>query len=215
MKFINVSRLAVGLIPMALALSVSTTYAGDPGVDVNIHLGNQPRQVVVNAPVVTIEQDVDFIFPSSLGFYVAVGVPYDLFFVQNSYYLWRDGRWFRAPGSHGPWMAMQQRNLPPGLRRHKLERIRAYRNAEYDVYHRDRDHYRGKHFMTGKDEWKEHRKAEKENRKEEKRENKKFRKDEKRDDKEYRKDVKRAEKEDKKADKEERKQHKGGKKDKD
>ena len=214
-KFFDVNRLAVGLVPLVLALSVSAAYAGNAGVDVNINLGNLPRQVVVNAPVITIEQDVDFVYPASLGFYVAVGVPYDLFFVQSSYYLWRDGRWFRAHGSHGPWMAMQHRDLPPGLRRHKLERIRTYRNAEYDVYHRDREHYRGKHFKTGKDEWKEHRKAEKEYRKEEKRENKEYRKEEKRDDKEYHKDMKRAEKEDKKADKEERKQHKGGKHDKD
>jgi hypothetical protein len=202
-KFITVNRLAMGLVPMVLAFGVSTTHAGNVGVDVNVNLGNQP-QVIVPAPVVNIEQDVDFVYPAQLGFYVAVGVPYDLFYAQSSYYLCRDGRWFRAPGSHGPWTAVQYRSLPPGLRKHKLERIRSYRNAEYDVYRHDRDHYHGKHFMTGKEEWKTQRKAEKEERKAEKRE-----------DKEYRKDMKRAEKEDKKAEKEERKRHKGGKHDND
>jgi len=203
-KFNKFNRLAVVIVPAALALSVSAACAGNVGVDVNLHLGNQPQQVVVPAPVVpqpapvvSIEEDVHFVYPAQLGFYVAVGVPYDLFYVKNSYYLCRDGRWFRAHGSHGPWVATQYRNLPPGLRRHKLERVREYRNAEYDVYRRDRDHYRGKHFMTGKDDWQAHRKAEKEHMKEEKRE-----------EHEYRKEMKRAEKE-------ERKQHKGGKHDND
>ena len=200
----KVNRLVVGLVPMALALSVSAAYAGNVGVDLNVHLGNQPQQVIVPAPVapppvpvVSIEQDVDFIYPAQLGFFVAVGVPYDLFYVQNSYYLYRDGRWFRAPGSHGPWVAAQYRHLPPGLRRHKLERIREYRRAEYDVYRHDRGRYQGKHFLTGKDEWKAYRQGEKE-----------YRKEAKRDEKEYRKEMKRAEKE-------ERKQHKGGKHDND
>ncbi len=95
------------------------------------------------------------------------------------------------------WVAMRHRDLPPGLRRHDLERTRAYRRAEYDVYRRDRDHYHGKHFMTRKDEWKAQRKAEKE-----------YAKEEKHEEKEYRKEMKRAEKEERKAEKEERKRHK-------
>ena len=148
-------------------------------------------------PVVSIEQDVEFVYPAPLGFYVAVGVPYDLFYVQNSYYLCRDGRWFSAPRSHGPWSAMRHRDLPRGLRKHDLERIRSYRNAEHDVYRRDRDHYRGRHFMTAKEDWKAQRKAEKE-----------YNKEAKHEEKEYRKEMKREEKEERKADKEERKHHK-------
>ncbi len=203
-KFSKATRLTAVLVPAALAFGASVACAGNVGVDVNLHFGNQPQQVVVPAPVVSapapvisIDQDVDFVYPSQLGFYVAVGVPYDLFRVQNSYYLFRDGRWFVAPGSHGPWAVTRFRDLPPGLRRHNIERIRAYRSAEYDIYRRDPGHYHGKHFMTGRDEWKEHRKAEKERFKEAKHE-----------EKEYRKEMKRAEKEDRKAEKEERKRHK-------
>lgn len=203
-KFNKAKSLAVVLVPAALVLSVAVACSGNVGVDVNVNLGTPPQQVIVSAPIVPppmpyvgIEQDVDFVYPAQLGFYVAVGVPYDLFYVQNSYYLCRDGRWFRAPGSHGPWVAMQHRNLPPGLRKHDLERIRAYRSAEYDVYRRDRDHYRGKHFMTGKEEWKAQRKAEKE-----------YQKEGKREEKESRKEMKRAEKEEKKAEKEDRKHNK-------
>jgi hypothetical protein len=213
-RFSRASRLGIVLVPAALALVASAASAANVGVDVNLHLGNQPRQVVVPAPVappptqvivrepappamVTIEDDVDFVYPAQLGFYVAVGVPYDLFYVRSNYYLFRDGRWFRASGSRGPWIATRHRELPPGLRRHDMERIRAYRSAEHDIYRHDRDHYRGRHFRTARDDWKEHRKAEKEQWKEARRE-----------EKEYQKEMKRAEKE-------ERKHHKGGRHDND
>lgn len=181
------------LVPMVLAFSASAASAGNVGVDLNLHLGNQPQVVVpapvapLPAPVVDIDEDVNFVYPSQLGFYVAVGIPYDLFYVRNSYYLFRDGRWFRASGSHGPWMGMPRRDLPPGLRRHDIERIRACRNAEYDIYRHDEDHYHGRHFMMGRDDWKQYRKAEKEHWKEAKHE-----------EKEYQKEMKRAEKEERK-----------------
>jgi hypothetical protein len=209
-RFSTSNLLATVLVSASLALGASVASAGNVGVDVNLHIGNQPQQIVVPAapaPLpprvivpapapsveVAIDDDVDFVFPSRLGFYVAVGVPYDLFYVTNNYYLFRDGRWFRAPGSHGPWIAARHRELPPGLRRHDIGRIRALRSAEYDIYRHDRHHYHGKHFTTRRDDWKEHRKAEKEHWKEARRE-----------EKEYRKEMKRAEKE-------ERKHHKGGK----
>lgn len=209
-SFNKYNRLAAVLVPAALALSGSAACAGNVGVDVNLHFGNQPQQIVVPAPVapspapvfiieppavVTIEEDVDFVYPAQLGFYVAVGVPYDLFYARNNYYLFRDGRWFIARRSRGPWVASRLRDLPPGLRRHSIERIRDYRRAEHDIYRHDRDHYRGRHFMTGKEEWKELRKAEKEQAKEARRE-----------EKEYRQVMKRA-------DKEERKHHRGRKHD--
>lgn len=190
-KFNKFHNLAGVLLTAALSLSASAACAGNVGVDLNLHIGNSPQQVVVREPaaalparIVTIEEDVDFIYPEALGFYVAVGVPYDLFYMRNRYYLFRDGRWFSASRNHGPWVVVERRDLPPGLRRHKLERIRACRDEEHDIYHRDREHYRGRHFRAGKDEWKAQRKEEKE----------------------YWKEVKRMEKE-------ERKHHRGGKHD--
>ncbi len=185
-----------------LMLSASASYAGNVGVDVNINLGEQPRQVIVREPEyqqpyqppmqqIQVNEDVQFIYPGQLGVYVAVGLPYDLFYVQNNYYLYRDGRWSRASRSRGPWAFVDRRALPPGLRRNKIERIHQYRDQEYVVYRRDQERYRGKHFRSAKEEWKEQR----------------------RDDKERRKDIKREEKEDRKEskreEKEERKNHKG------
>ncbi len=167
---------------VALTLSAATAHAGNVGVDVNLQLGNTPRQVIVREPAyqppvsIVVEDDINFILPGSLGFYVAVGLPYDLFYVRNDYYLFRDGNWFRSHRSQGPWATVRHRDLPPGLRRHKIERIRHYRDAEYDVYRHDRDHYHGKHFRSGKEEWKEQRKEEKREMKMEKRRDKEERK---------------------------------------
>ena len=169
----------------------SVSYGGN--VDVNINIGDQPRPVIVREPAyqppvyIEVNEDVEFIYPGQLGFYVAVGLPYDLFYVQNNYYLYRDGRWSRASRSRGPWVFMDRRSLPPGLRRQKIERLRQYRDQEYVVYRRDQERYRGKHFRSAKEEWKEQRRDEKELRKEMKHEEKEDRKDDKRAEKEERK----------------------------
>ena len=114
--FNKVSRLAMGLVPMALALSVSAAYAGNVGVDVNIHVGNQPQQVIVPAPVVpqpvpvqvvSIENDVDFVYPAQLGFFVAVGVPYD---ISSSHLLQFSDGTRQAPAS---WLVRAMSNSTP------------------------------------------------------------------------------------------------------
>src|SRR6266545_1567642 len=178
-KFNTICKRLVIFVVAALTVGASVACAGNVGVDLNIHLGNpQPQPVVVPVPppppvpALVIEEDVNFVYPETLGFYVAVGVPYDLFFVRNQYYLFRDGRWFMAPRSRGPWMVARHRDLPPGLRRHRIEQIRTIRNSEYDIYSRDREHYRGKHLHTAKEEWKEERREQRERWKEEKREEK-------------------------------------------
>lgn len=128
----------------------SPANAGDVGVDLNIHLGNAPRGFYI-------DDDVNFIYPSPLGFYVAVGLPYDLFYAGKSYYLFHDGYWHRARHSRGPWVIINHRDLPPGLRKHKIDRLRYYRDREYEIYRHDERNYRGKHFRSHKDEWRESR----------------------------------------------------------
>jgi hypothetical protein len=200
-----------------LVLTAQVACAG-VGVNLNINLGEPPRQVIVAPPppvyvapptyappvyappvyappveAIRVDDDVQFVYPDALGFYVAVGVPYDLVYLQNSYFLYRDGRWLRAPSSRGPWMMQRNRDLPQGLRRFRVERIRDYRTREYVIYNRDRDHYRGRQlWKEPRREVREQRKAEqhlgKEQRKDEKRAEKEDRKEEKRHDKEERRD---------------------------
>jgi hypothetical protein len=186
-------------------LAFGAQSAQASGVNLNINLG-EPRVVVPApvyvapparvyvappAPVYVEEEDAQFIYPEQLGFYVAVGVPYDLFFFNNSYFVIRDGRWFRAQSSHGPWVAQRYRDLPPVLRRHRLERIREFRNREYVVYTRDREHYRGRELRSERGNWQEHKRE----MKAERREEKELRKEEKHFEKEQRKEDRRQERE--------------------
>ncbi len=154
------------LTAVLLASAAPLARAGNVGVDLNLNIGNQPREVVpvpvpvapappVAAPVV-IEEPPEFVSPPALGFYVAVGVPYDLYFAGNSYYVCRGNVWYRSPRYNGPWDVVRYRALPPGLRKHRLEKIRYLRDEEYRAYRADADHYHGRHFRPGR-EWKEDR----------------------------------------------------------
>lgn len=211
---------------VALPLMVPEIYASNVGVDLNIHLGNQPRPVVVAAPPVAprpvvvapappepyyvddAEEDVEFVYPDRLGFYVAVGVPYDLFYLNNVYFVFRDGRWYRSPDNRGEWYPVRYRELPPSLRRHRIERIREYRAREYDVYRHDREHYRGRH-LSERGYWKAVRHEAKEQRKEAKRFEKEQRKEDKRFEKEQRREEKRFEKEQRREERDFDRDHRG------
>jgi hypothetical protein len=96
------------------------------------------------APVdVVIDEPPQFIYSPNLGFYVTVGTPYDMIYLNNGYYLNRGGYWYYSPSYWGPWNFVQSRRLPPVLHRYRYEQIRHYRDREYRHYMRDRDHYRG------------------------------------------------------------------------
>jgi len=90
--------------------------------------------------------------------------------------------------------------LPPGIRKHRIEQIRSYRDREYRVYRKDRDHYRGRHFRAGherKEAWQDDHRHDKQEWKDDRRHDKAARKDEHRRDKEERKEEKRDRKHDK------------------
>jgi hypothetical protein len=231
---VRTSRNLVLTTSAILTFSAQAAFAGNVGVNLNINVGEPPRQVVVAPPpppvyvapppvyapapeVIRVEEDIQFVYPEQLGFYVAVGVPYDLFYVNNSYFIFRDGRWLRAASPRGPWVVQMHRDLPQPLRRNRLERIRECRTREYAVYSRDRDHYRGRHFRSEKEQWKERQREAKERRHEEKHFDKERRKEEKHLEKEQRKEDKRWEKEERKEAKhfenEERREHREGRRD--
>ncbi len=185
---------------MAAASAAQAALAGNVGVGVDIHIGNQPAVVpvpvapvpvpVAPPPPVVIEEPPLFLYPPELGFGVAVGLPYDVFYVSNAYYLSRGGVWYRSPYYNGPWVVTKYRALPPGLRRHRFEQIHYYRDREYRVYQGGADRYHGRYYRPDKrmkEAFKEERREEKERWKEEKRRDKEERKEEKRRDKEERK----------------------------
>ena len=98
------------LFLLAAALfGISPALASDLGLDLNLHLGNRsPAPIIVEEPPL-------FLVPPTLGFQVAVGVPYDMFLISGRYYLCRDNTWDVAPGYGGPCGVIQHNRLPTGL----------------------------------------------------------------------------------------------------
>lgn len=164
------------MLTLLLAVLLATPVASqaESNVSVNINVGAPvlplppPPPLPPGLPKIFFDVPPLFLSPPSLGIYIGVDMPYDLMLVSGSYYLFHGNHWYRASHYNGPWAATRHDQLPPQVRRHKLEQIRYQRDHEYRAYAADRDHYRGKHYRPGKQQ-KERRKQDKEYRKEQKR----------------------------------------------
>lgn len=131
---------------LAASFTASPAIAGDVGFDLNVHIGNRtPAPIIVEEPPL-------FLVPPTLGFQVAVGVPYDMFFIDGRYYLCKEKAWYVAPGYGGPWAVLKRDRLPPGLAKRRYAEVIALRDQEYGHYKRDRDHYKGRTYHPGKGE---------------------------------------------------------------
>lgn len=144
------------IITIVCVLLASPAVAGHAGVNLNVNVGGPPVVVAPVPPQVVITTAPEFIFSPRLGFYVSVAVPYDIVFINGSYYLYNGGYWYAGRTVRGPWVATYRDRLPPLLRRYRYEQIRMFRDREYRHYQHDRDHYRGRwHRPEG--EWRDHR----------------------------------------------------------
>jgi hypothetical protein len=92
-------------LALAAALTAPRAFASNVDFNIGINVGTRPPAVVPVAPPpslyyeppVVIEEPPLFIEPPELGFHVAVGIPYDVFFIGGSYYLYKENAWYRAP----------------------------------------------------------------------------------------------------------------------
>ena len=138
-----IARMAVtarsGTLLSLMLLGVFSTQARAQ-VHVNINIG-PPAPVIVEAPP-------QMLFLPDPGVYVAVGIPYDVFFLSGHYYYFHGNNWFWGPGYGGPWTYVEYRGLPPGLQRYKVVRLREYREREYRVYRDQGRNFSGKHFYA-------------------------------------------------------------------
>jgi hypothetical protein len=107
-------------------------------VNINVNIGPPPPVVVATRPAM--------VFLPEPAVYVAVGVPYDIYFVSGRYYYMHGDHWFWGSGYDGPWVVVEQRHLPPGLAKYKVVKLREYRDREYKVYKVQGPGYKGKHF---------------------------------------------------------------------
>ncbi len=141
-------QLTISLAIIAAAASL-TAPARAGGVDLNINLGVPVIAEPAPPPQIVLRAAPRFIFSPFLGMYVSVGIPYDMVYIGNDYYLYQGGFWYRGPYYNGPWARVGYRRLPPLLRRHRFEEIRRYRDEEFHRYEREREHYRGRWHEPG------------------------------------------------------------------
>uniref|UniRef100_A0A831U4D7 Lipoprotein n=1 Tax=Geobacter metallireducens TaxID=28232 RepID=A0A831U4D7_GEOME len=163
---------------VCLALLAGTAHAGNVDFSIGINLGTRPTVVsyepvyapapppvrhepvyVPAPPPVVIAEPPAFVLSPSLGFYVAMDIPYDLFYVGNRYYLSRNGGWYQGASYRGPWTTVEYRFLPRELRRYPVATIRRHRDRDYRHWCDD-DHGRWRSFRPER-EWRTVRKEEK------------------------------------------------------
>jgi len=77
------------LIAIASAAILFQTVSMAQAADVSFNIN-------VGGPPIVIAQPPDFLYPPELGFGVAVGVPYDMFYLSGGYFVYRGGGWYRT-----------------------------------------------------------------------------------------------------------------------
>src|SRR3954467_1745118 len=83
---------------MILTLLLSIGFLTVPAfaqVSINVHIGEPPPVVVYSPPTMIMLPEPQM--------YVAVGVPYDIYFVSGRYYYLDGGHWFYGSAYGGPW----------------------------------------------------------------------------------------------------------------
>ena len=137
-------KFSIPVVALCWMLTALPALAGNVDFGININIGTP-----VQGPVMVSEPPL-FLAPARLGFQVAVGVPYDLCIVDGRYYLFQANVWYVGSGYNGPWQVVHHDHLPRNLRRRKVREIRSYRDREYVIYKRDRNHYQGRSYRP---EW--------------------------------------------------------------
>lgn len=173
-------RIAVA-VTLAAVFTIPLTEMAQAGTDINISIG-LPIKVTAGSGSVffSLSTAPEFIEPQELGFYAAVDTTHNIYLIDSVYYLYRDRVWYTGNHYNGPWYTVERRHLPPGLRKHKHDRIRYYRDEEYRRYRSDRVNYEGRRYRPeheSRDERRERREEMKEQRREmrEERKEEKFR----------------------------------------
>jgi hypothetical protein len=131
---------------LTLCLAVGGAQASNVGWNINVNVGGghtAPAPVMV--PIM-VEAPPLFLLPATLGFHVAVGIPYDMFRINNRFYVFHGQGWYMGSHYNGPWTAVSYDHLPRGLRKHTHTTMISYRDAEYRHYEKNRKNYRGKSY---------------------------------------------------------------------
>jgi hypothetical protein len=130
-----------------LVAVVAVTATAQAEISVRVDAGVPRHRMVSSPPTIRFDVAPLFLAPSRLGFYVGVDTPYDIIFSSDYYYLYYGNSWHRSRHHNGPWVELPYYELPPAIRKHRIEQIRSYREREYRTYRNNRDNYRGRPFQ--------------------------------------------------------------------
>jgi hypothetical protein len=111
-----------------------TVYAPPPPP---VYVAPPPAQVVLPAT------PPQFVYVPELGYYVAIGIASDMIYDGSAYYYHNNGYWYRTAYYGAPWQPVAARALPTILVRFNFKKIHRFRDREYRLYSRDREHYKG------------------------------------------------------------------------
>ena len=103
-----------------------------------VYVAPPPAQVVLPAA------PPQFVYIPELGYYVAMGLSYDMIYDGRAYYFYNNGYWYQTPYYGGPWVHVARRLLPPLLLKFSFREIHRYRDVEFRRYEREKGHYRGR-----------------------------------------------------------------------
>ena len=132
-------QILIGLgVVMGLILSIAACMVAPPYDERGGYYGDTGNVIIHDPPL--------FVYPPSLGFYAAIGIPYDLFYIDRFYYLHHGNNWYRSPRYNGPWGSMRHDYLPQVLRNHRHDNIVRGREREYRTYQKESNRYQGKSF---------------------------------------------------------------------
>ncbi len=99
--------------------------------------------VVAPAPII-ITARPRMVFVTEYGVAFAPELEFELFEVEGAWYAFREDRWFRARAYDGPWVVVEHRRLPPGLRKLRPGQVRQFYREHGEDRERGNGHGRGK-----------------------------------------------------------------------
>jgi hypothetical protein len=99
--------------------------------------------VVAPAPII-IAARPRMVFVTEFGVSFAPELEFELFEFEGVWYTYREDRWFRARAYDGPWVVVEHRHLPPGLRKLRPGQVREYYREHGEDRERGNGHGRGK-----------------------------------------------------------------------
>jgi len=112
-----------------LAAGVAGMLLSNPVIDTQAEARGKIQPL--NDHSFVIDARPSFVYLPDEGFAVSVESPYDIIAGDDRYYINQKGSWYRSSSYRGPWELIKEKNLPSKIRKHRLEDIRKYRDAEY------------------------------------------------------------------------------------